>query len=213
MPPGSYRLYARRGAGSLAPQMLLEEIGAAYELVWVGKAPAEIDALRRISPAGKIPVLVLPDGTVISESAALLIHLTNMHPAAALAPAAGSSAHARFLQWMVYLSANAYEALLRFFYPQRYSAAGEAVAAQIKTQALADWTGHLETVHAALSPYVLGPALSAADHYLYMLASWYPPEEESTLAARLPKLRQHAELMRQRPATRKAEKDHDDSTA
>jgi glutathione S-transferase len=190
--------------------MLLEETGAAYELVWVGKAPAEIEALRRISPAAKIPVLVLADGTVVSESAAILIHLTNAHAAAALAPVAGSSAHARFLQWMVFLSANAYEAALRFFYPDRYSAAGEAAAAQIKRQALADWTSHFENVHAALSPYVLGAELSAADHYLYMLASWYPLDDPA-LAARLPKLRQHAELVRRRPATRKAEKDHSDS--
>jgi glutathione S-transferase len=178
--------------------------------VWVSKAPAEIEALRRISPAAKIPVLVLADGTVVSESAAILIHLTNAHPAAALAPVAGSSAHAHFLQWMVFLSANAYEAALRFFYPDRYSAAGEGAAAQIKRQALADWTGHLENVQAALSPYVLGAELSAADHYLYMLASWYPLDDP-TLVSRLPKLRQHAELVRRRPATRKADKDHGDS--
>ena len=211
MSASSYRLYARKGAGSLAPQMLLEEIGAAYELVWVSKTPADIDAFRRVSPAAKIPVLVLPDGTVISESAAILIHLTDVNPAAALAPASGSSAHARFLQWMVFLSANVYEALLRYFYSQRYSAAGEAAAAQIKIQALADWTGHLQTAHAALSPYVLGAELSAADHYLYMLASWYPPDEEAALASRLPKLRHHAELMQRRPATRKAQKDHGES--
>ena len=210
MPVSSYRLYARQGAGSLAPQMLLEEIGAAYELVWVSKAPAEIEAFRRISPAARIPVLVLPDGTVVSESAAILIHLTNAHPAAALAPAVGSAAHAKFLQWMVFLSANAYEAALRFYHPDRYSAAGEAAAAPIKRQALADWTSHLEIIHAALSPYVLGAELSAADHYLHMLASWYPPDDPA-LAARLPKLRQHAELLRRRPATRKAEKDHSDS--
>jgi glutathione S-transferase len=207
MPGSSYRLYGRQGAGSLAPQMLLEEIGAAYELVWVSKAPAEIEAFRLISPAAKIPVLMLPDGTVLSESAAIVIHLTDAHPAAALAPVAGSSAHAHFLQWMVFLSANAYEAALRFFYPDRYSVAGEAAAAQIKRQALADWTGHLEIVHAALSPYVLGAVLSAADLYLYMLASWYPLDDPA-LASRLPKLRQHAELLRRRPATRKAEKDH-----
>ena len=210
MPGAAYRLYGRQGAGSLAPQMLLEEIGAAYELIWVSRAPAEIEAFRRISPAAKIPVLMLPDGTVVSESAAILIHLTNAHPAAALAPVAGSSAHAHFLQWMVFLSANVYEAALRFFYPHRYSAAGEGAAAQIKSQALADWSGHFENLQAALSPYVLGAELSAADHYLYMLASWYPLDD-STLAARLPKLRQHAELVRRRPATRKAEQDHSDS--
>jgi glutathione S-transferase len=209
MPGSSYRLYGRQGAGSLAPQMLLEEIGAAYELVWVSKAPAEIEAFRRISAAAKIPALMLPDGTVVSESAAILIHLTNAHPAAALAPVAGSSGHAHFLQWMVFLSANVYEAALRFFYPDRYSVAGEA-AVQIKRQALADWTGHLEIVHAALSPYVLGAALSAADLYLHMLVSWYPPDDPA-LASRLPKLRQHAELLRRRPATRKAERDHSET--
>jgi glutathione S-transferase len=187
--------------------MLLEEIGAAYELVWVSKAPTQIEALRRVSPAAKIPVLVLPDGTVVSESAAILIHLTNTHPAAGLAPVAGTSAHAHFLQWMLFLSANMYEAALRFFYPARYSAAGEAAAVQIKRQALEDWTGHLETVHTALAPYVLGAQLSAADHYLYMLASWYPPDEPA-LASRLQRLRQHTELVRHRPATRKADKDH-----
>ena len=211
MQPGSsYRLYGRQGAGSLAAQMLLEEIGAAYELVWVSKAPVEIEALRRISPAARIPVLVLPDGTVVSESAAILIHLTNAHPAAALAPVAGSSAHAQFLQWMVFLSANVYEAALRYFYPERYSAAGKAVAAQVKTQALADWRGHFELVHAALSPYVLGAQLSAADHYLHMLSSWYPLDDPA-LASRLPQLRQHAELLQRRPATRKAEQDHSHS--
>jgi glutathione S-transferase len=187
--------------------MLLEEIGSAYELVWVSKLPADLEALRRISPSAKIPVLVLPDGTVMSESAAMLIHLTNANPHAGFAPVPGSSAHAHFLQWMVFLSANVYEAALRCSYPARYSADGEAAAAQIKRQALEDWGRHFEVVEAALSPYVLGAELSAADHYLHMLASWYPLDDADWVS-RLPRLRQHAELMRRRPATRKAEKDH-----
>lgn len=210
MSSNSYRLYARQGAGSLAPQMLLEEIGTPYELVWVSKAPADIEAFRRISPSAKIPVLVLPDGTVMTESAAILIHLTSANPAAGFAPAPASSAHAHFLQWMVFLSANVYETALRFFYPDRYSAAGAAAAPQVKSQALADWGKHFEVVDAALSPYMLGAEVSAADHYLHMLSSWYP-HDDAALASRLPKLRQHAELMRRRPATRKAEGDHADS--
>jgi hypothetical protein len=43
-----------------------------------------------------------------------------------------------------------------------------------------------------------------------MLASWYPMDDPA-LAARLPKLRQHAELVRRRPATRKAQNDHSDA--
>jgi glutathione S-transferase len=204
-----YKLYGRRGAGSLAPQILLEEIGATYELIWISKSPADVEVLRRVSPVAKIPVLLLPDGTVVSESAAILIHLTNAHPETGLAPVIGTSAHARLLQWMVFLSANVYEAVLRFYYSQRYSAAGLDAAPQIKVQALRDWTNQLGFVHAALSPYLLGETLSVADIYLHMLANWYA-QEERELASRLPKLKHHAELMRRRPSTCKAEKDHND---
>lgn len=206
MASGKYKLYGRRGAGSLAPQILLEEIGAAYELLWFDKTPADLEALRRINPAGKIPSLVLPDGTAVAESAAILIHLTIAHPQAGLAPPAGSSAHARFLQWMVFLSANLYEAALRYFYCERY-ATEAAAAPAIKARALEDYGAHLERVHDELSPFVLGDTLSAADPYLHMLAGWYP-EQEAPLASRLPKLAQHAQLLRRRPATLKAERDH-----
>ncbi len=73
MTGGRYRLYGRPNAGSLAPQMVLEEIGAPYELIWVRKTPAELEAFRRINSTGKIPSLVLPDGTAVAESAAILI--------------------------------------------------------------------------------------------------------------------------------------------
>jgi glutathione S-transferase len=210
MTGGTYRLYGRLGAGSLAPQMMLEEVGAPYELVWVSRAPAEVEQLRRVNPAGKIPVLVLPDGTSVAESAAILIHLTNAHQAADLAPRSGTTAHARFLQWMVFLSANVYEAALRYFYSERYSTACAAAAVDIKSRALAQWTAHLDLIHDTLSPYVLGEKFSAADPYLHMLAGWYP-DNVSAFAARLPKLAQHRELLRRRPATRRAERDHDES--
>src|SRR5579871_3340123 len=71
--------------------------------------------------AGKIPVLVLPDGAVISESAAILIHLTDLYPTARLAPPRATTAHARFLQWMTFLSSTLYETALRYYYAERYS--------------------------------------------------------------------------------------------
>lgn len=207
MAGGKYLLYGRRGAGSLAPQILLEEIGAPYELIWVGKTAAELETLRRVNPAGKIPSLVLPNGTAVAESAAILIHLTNAHPSAALAPPAGSTAHARFLQWMVFMSANLYDAVLRYYYSERYSTSGAEAAPAIKAQALADCGAHLERIHAELSPYVLGDKFSAVDPYLHMLTGWYP-EDAQQLAARMPKLAQHAELLRKRPATLAAERAH-----
>ncbi len=208
MTDGTYKLHCRSGAGSLAVQMVLEEIGAPYELIWVGKAAQDLEPSQGTNPLGKVPVLVAPDGTSVFESAAILIHLTLAHPAAHLAPLVGSTAHARFLQWMVFLSANVYETALRYFYPERYSTAGTVAHEGIKEQALMDYYRHLEVVHNTLSPYVLGETLSAADPYLYMLAGWFPGGAAS-LSSRLPKLAKHADLLRRRPATMKSDKDHD----
>ncbi len=206
-----YKLYGRHTAGSLAPQIVLEELKAPYEIVWVGRAAADVEAFRRINPAGKIPALVLPDGTTMFESAAILIHLATAHPGASLAPPVGTSAYARFLQWMVFLSANVYEADLRWYYPERYSTAGPAAAEAIKNQAAADYERHLTVIHQSLSPYVLGAEFSAADPYLHMLVGW-APNDLNSLYSRLPKLARHAELLRQRPATRVAEAAHAEPT-
>ena len=201
-----FRLYGRKGSGSLAVQMVLEETGAPYELHWVESTPQAVELLRRVNPAGKVPVLVLPDGTAVAESAALLIYLSSAFPAARLAPAPGTSAHARFLQWMVYLSANLYESALRYYYADRYSSAGAQGAPAIQARALEQYSHHLGTLAATLSPYVLGETYSAADPYLYTLAGWHP--ELASLQQRLPSLARHAELLRQRASTRRSEQDH-----
>src|SRR3984957_7518984 len=107
-----YKLYGRSNSGSFAVQVALEEIGARYERIWVGREPADVARFREVNPTGRVPALVLPDGTVIFESAAMLIHIALTHPAS-LPAKAGTPLHASFLQWMVFLSANVYESALR----------------------------------------------------------------------------------------------------
>jgi GST-like protein len=124
-----------------------------------------------------------------------------------LAPQPGSSRHATFLQWMVFLSANVYEAVLRMYYSARYSPRGETDAAAIREQGTIDYCTHLGLIGQGLGPYVLGADYSIADVYLYMLASWYPGEK-TELYRRLPKLEAHAKLLAARPMIAKVEADH-----
>jgi glutathione S-transferase len=202
-----YKLYGRPGSGSFAVQVALEEIGVPYERISVGREAADVARFRAVNPTGRVPALVLPDGTVVFESAAMLIHLASSYPQAALAPQSGSSRYAAFLQWMVFLSANVYEAALRMYYAARYSIRGEADAAAISEQATADFCAHLELIGRGLSPHVLGAEYSIADVYLHMLASWYTGEK-GELFARIPPLEAHAKLMAARPAVAKVEADH-----
>jgi len=201
-----FTLYGRPGSGSLAVQVALEEIGAPYERVWVSRDPAEVARFKGVNPTGKVPALVLPDGTVMFESAAILIHLSLQNPDFNLAPQPGTTRHAMFLQWMTFLSANLYEAALRIYYPARYSARGEADSEVIRSQGMADFVTHASLVARSLHPYVLGADYSIVDVYLYMLTSWYP--DRADLVSRLPPLGAHSALVAARPAVAKVEADH-----
>jgi glutathione S-transferase len=207
MTASHYRLYARYGAGSMAVQVALEEAGAAYEVTWIARTPEAVESYRRVNPAGRIPALALPGGAIMSESAAMLIYLAGAYPAAHLAPPLGTPAYAHFLQWLVSLSANLYETVLRYYYSERYSTGGAAAAADVKAQALSDYRRQLVALDKELHPYLLGETYSLADPYLYMLASWYP-QDVSALMKELPALARHARLIRERPAVVRAEQDH-----
>jgi glutathione S-transferase len=202
-----YKLYGRPGSGSLAVQMALEEIGAPYERIWVGTGAAEVVQFRETNPTGRVPALMLPDGTVMFESAAMLIHLAMSHPKSALAPQPGTNRHAAFLQWMVFLSANVYESVLRVYYSARYSTRGETDSGAIRDQGTADYCAYLGIINQTLNPYVLGGGYTIADAYLYMLASWYPGDK-AELYRRLPKLEAHAKIVSARRAVAKVEADH-----
>ena len=88
-----YQLYYSPGKANLAPHMLLEEIGAPYELVAVDtERGAHRDAAYlKLNPNGRLPVLVDGD-LVLYETAAICLHLADRHPEAGLAPALGSAA-------------------------------------------------------------------------------------------------------------------------
>ena len=88
-----YRLYGRPGTGSVAIEAILETAGVPYEVDIVerssdGEMPEKLIGL---SPLGQVPVLVLPDGTIMTESAAIALYLADKHHEADLAPPPASA--------------------------------------------------------------------------------------------------------------------------
>jgi glutathione S-transferase len=167
-----YTLYGRKGSGNICVQVMLEEAGAPYEMVWVEdvKSPAFL----QINPNGKVPALQLPGGQIMYESAAMLAFLAEALPAAGVTPKTGTAEHALMLQWLVLLSSGTYESVLRYFYSERY---GEAVSVKARAGEEIDRLyGVMEAALAEKGPYLCGKQISAADVYLTMLASWYEPD-------------------------------------
>jgi GST-like protein len=107
-----YIIYGRPATGSVPIEAALLLIGVPHEL----KEPAHpenpgglsAEEMHRINPMQQLPALVLPNGEVMTESAAILIHLADSHPEARLAPAPGDPRRAAFLRWMVFVSAQIY---------------------------------------------------------------------------------------------------------
>lgn len=121
---GQYLLFGSRNSGSCAVECALEIAKAPYAIVdaatWRKKQDAAAFArLQRANPLHQIPTLVCPDGTVLSESAAILIHLALAHPRSRLLPA-DAAARAQALRALVFIAANCYSNIGIIDYPERW---------------------------------------------------------------------------------------------
>jgi glutathione S-transferase len=171
-----FKLYYYPGNANLAPHMLLEELGADYELVLVDReknAHKQAEYLR-LNPNGRLPTLIDGD-LVLYETAAICLHLVDKHPEAGLAPAVGSSERAEFYKWLVYLTNTLQAELLTYFYPERLADDAAAIA-QVKAHAEKRVSDMLDLLDKAVAesggPFLLGHRYSAVDPYLLMLSRW-----------------------------------------
>jgi glutathione S-transferase len=177
---GVYKLVGRLGSGSSACEAVLAMSGLPYETEdlerWLDRQPPA--ALTALNPLGQVPVLILPDGSVMTESAAIVMHIATLAKSAHLAPEPGTSEHALYLRLMLFLAANVYMTDLSWFYPHRLST-DAADAPRIKAQSGIDQRKNWSTLEgvAASERALLPSGFSAVDVYLAMLISWTELED------------------------------------
>jgi GST-like protein len=179
-------LYGAQASGSIAVEATLTLLGMPYTLI-EGATWAEASARERVAPVNamrQIPTLVLPGGEVMTESAAILIYLADLHPEARLAPLPDHPLRRPFLRWMVYVSSAIYS--LHWIKPD----VGRIGAPQSSRDAVVD------AVHARIAfcwahmdreltpgPYLLGDALSVLDLYVTVVSRFGPWRERFYAAA------------------------------
>jgi GST-like protein len=173
-----YTLYGKKGSGSATTQVALELIGAPYRVIETASwepNDAFPELLKR-NPLGQIPTLVLPDGGVLSESAAILIHLGLTHPESGLL-ASDASARAQAIRGMVFIAANCYAAISIIDFPERWCAAAEnddAVKDRIRAGTRARLHKHWEMFADLFParPYLSGKELGALDIHAAVVSKW-----------------------------------------
>ena len=169
-----YGLYGGAGTGAVAVEAALVLIGQAYELVDLPDAAA-LAAASATNPMRQVPALKFPDGGLMTESAAILTRLAELHPAAHLAPGPDHPARGAFLRWMAFVSSAIYAFYWQKDDPARlvrdraqHARYNEAIEARIT----ACWA----TMDAQVTPgrYILGDTLSVLDLYVTVVSRFRP---------------------------------------
>lgn len=174
--PGVPRLYYMPRTRSSRVLWLLSELGAPCELVKL--APADRSSPEHLArnPLGRVPVLELDDGTFMFESAAICLHLADLHPQAGLIAAAGTAERALTYQWVLFAMTELEAPLYRWIRDtaensadagarERFAGAAAAIETALHGR---DWLlGDRFTVADVLCASVLGSANTRG-----LLAAW-----------------------------------------
>jgi glutathione S-transferase len=193
-------LYYSPSTASLVVHWLLIELGVPHALhkLDFDKREHKAPEYLAINPAGVVPALVL-DGQVLTEAAAIVLHLADRHPEAGLAPAVGTPERAQYYRWMFFQANTLQPAYRAWFYPSEPAGEAnvEAVKAAARAKIEAAWqqvADHLQ----ANGPFLLGAKPSAADFMLTMLMRW--SRNMPRPAHTWPVLQAHAQAMKARPS-------------
>ena len=193
-------LYGSTSTASLVVHWLLLELELPHKLVLLDfdarehKSPEYL----ALNPAGVVPTLVIDD-QVLTEAAAIALHLADLHPQAGLLPAPGTAQRGEAYRWMFWCANTVQPAYRAWFYPHEMAGPAhvDATRQHARDKLEAAWQQLADHLQAG-GPYVLGEQLSVVDFMLVMLLRWSRnmPIPSDTW----PLLKAYADRLKARPA-------------
>ena len=177
----SYKLYGIPYLGSMAIELLMEEAGIKYDIVFTTPEERSSEEFKKISPRGLVPVLITPSGQSIFEGPAIINFLLETHHTNLIAPI-GNPDRATCFQWLSFLSTALGNANNRFFFPDRYGST-EIV---IKEKAELDRKACYDILEKHVDGFLSGKTCGIADFYFYVLMNW--DENKTVELAKRPNL-------------------------
>ncbi|WP_395701643.1 glutathione transferase GstA [Aquabacterium sp.] len=165
------KLYYSPGACSLSPHIVLEEAGLPYEAVMAStKSHKLLDGTDyyTINPKGYVPLLELDDGQRLTEGPAIVQYIADLVPASGLAPAAGTMARYRLIEWLNFISTEVHKS-----YSPLFNAAMPEEGKAVYRERL---LGRYRWINEQLEgrQYLMGDTFTGADAYLFTVTTWAP---------------------------------------
>ncbi len=169
------KLYYSPGTCSLSPHIVAREAGIALDLVRVDirstphRTKDGLDYAAAVTGKGYVPALVLDDGALLTEGAAIVLYLADLAPQTGLAPAQGSIERYRLVEWLTFVASE----LHKMFSPWLFHSEYGELAASVAKARIRDRYAFIDR-HLSDRSHLLGDAFTAADAYLFAIVSWSP---------------------------------------
>jgi GST-like protein len=188
----SGQLYGVRGWGSTIAEAALAWVGAPFDFIDVegfDQPGPQRERLLAINPLARVPTLVAPDGEVLTESAAIILHLADLYPDSGLAPTPGDPLRPAFLNRLIWFVSVLYPTFSYRDYPERWAPdAAEQLRERVDEFRRTLWLQFEAEVGEA--EWALGEQPSALDIYVTVMSHWRPRRE--WIAANCPTLHEIA---------------------
>ncbi len=161
------KLYYSPSACSMAPHIVLRELGLPFEAVQVDLKThrlADGTDYYQINPKGYVPALQLEDGLLLTEDAAILQYLGDRKPGLLAAP--GSMERYRTIEWLTFISSELHKGFSPLFNGDMPEAAKKIFLDKLKNRfALLD-------KHLASHEFLMGKQFTVADAYAFTILNW-----------------------------------------
>ena len=169
------QLWVSPGTSSLLPHILLNEIHADFELfvVDIVKELGFPEKYKTINPKKRLPILILEDGTVVTETVAISTKISQLAPDRHLLGAIDLDV-VRSYEWFNWLSGTFHErGFGAYFAPNNF--ADDQCAFEAVRRKAREW---IEQCYADVEErltgkvYAVGDAFTAVDVFLYVIYRW-----------------------------------------
>lgn len=164
------KLFIKPGACSLAPHIVLYELGMPHDIEIVDTKAAKTASgadFSAINPKGYVPALQLDDGTVLTEVGVILQYLADQQPEKNLAPANGSIERYQLQSWLNFITSEVHKNVAPFFTPGASDDWKQAAKASIERRC-----GYIDHELQGRD-YLMGSQFTVADAYLFNVLNWF----------------------------------------
>ena len=193
------KLYYSPGACSLSPHIALREAGVPVELKKVDLPAKQLDGggdYLQVNGKGQVPVLELPDGSVLTEGPAIVQYIADQKPDSKLAPKAGTLERYRLQEWLNFITSELHKQFSPLF--------NKTAAPEWKAGVMANITKRFDWLNKQLDgkTYLMGEQFTVADGYLFTILNW--ARHVGIDLADWPAIKTYHERVRARPKVQEA---------